>query len=390
MSKPRTHVLLFAATVASVVVTALYFDTGFQLAIGETHDTSKLRTAFLHAGEFAGTLLSILLAHEFGHYFAARFHKVDASLPYFIPLPILSPFGTMGAVIRMQGTIARRAALLDIGASGPLCGLVLAIPLYAWGAHHSTLVVRETTHGMELGESILLQLLDRIAIGPIAPNMEVELSPMAFGAWAGLFVTMINLLPVGQLDGGHVAYALFGRRQDRFARIVHRLSLLVFAVAFARPIIADVVGGRGLEAFGRNAAGTLFWLVWFLILPVLGALSQRRHPETDNVDGSEKEEIRGSRSTVPIRERIFMIVALLVGASLLEDRSPRVAIPGWIVLIGGVLAVEATRGTLRGPHDTFDHPETNDGDLDGVRRVVGIVTLIFFILLFMPTPMRPT
>ena len=99
------------------------------------------RAALAHAAQFTGALLAILLAHEFGHYIAARLHKVDASLPFFIPLPILSPFGTMGAVIRMRSVIPTRRALFDIGAAGPLAGLALAIPLYAWGVAHSEVVV---------------------------------------------------------------------------------------------------------------------------------------------------------------------------------------------------------------------------------------------------------
>src|SRR5207253_4087846 len=100
-----------------------------------THD------AVLHGAQFTGALLTILVAHELGHYVAARIHKVDASLPFFIPMPLISPFGTMGAVIRMRGVIPTRAALLDIGASGPLAGLAFAIPLYLWGAAHSRVVV---------------------------------------------------------------------------------------------------------------------------------------------------------------------------------------------------------------------------------------------------------
>ena len=127
----RTNAWLFAATVASVLVTQW--------------DPSEPRpVAMLHAGQFAGALLVILLAHEFGHYVAARLHKVDASLPFFIPLPILSPFGTMGAVIRMRSVIPTRRALLDIGAAGPLAGLALAIPLYAWGTAHSQVVSLDT------------------------------------------------------------------------------------------------------------------------------------------------------------------------------------------------------------------------------------------------------
>ena len=129
----RLHAQLFAATVASVFLTGL--DAG-----DKWWSPSLTRESLKHGLLFAGSLLVILVAHESGHYIAARIHKVDTSLPYFIPLPLLSPFGTMGAVIRMRGTIATRRALLDIGASGPLAGLVFAIPLYVWGTAHSQAV----------------------------------------------------------------------------------------------------------------------------------------------------------------------------------------------------------------------------------------------------------
>src|ERR1700733_11756006 len=151
----RTNAWLFAATTVSMFVTWWY-----------PHVPS--RASFAEAGQYTGTLLAILLAHEFGHYIAARIHRVDASLPYFIPLPILSPFGTMGAVIRMRSIIPTRRALLDIGAAGPLAGLALAIPAYAWGVAHSQVVSLDTAGaGLQLGDSLLLRLLDHVFAPPI-------------------------------------------------------------------------------------------------------------------------------------------------------------------------------------------------------------------------------
>jgi membrane-associated protease RseP (regulator of RpoE activity) len=123
----QTNAWLFLATVASTFLTWMQME----------HAGPPTRVGVLHALQYTGALMAILLAHEFGHYIAARIHKVDASLPYFIPLPFLSPFGTMGAVIRMRSVIPTRRALLDIGAAGPLAGLALAIPLYAWGIAHA-------------------------------------------------------------------------------------------------------------------------------------------------------------------------------------------------------------------------------------------------------------
>src|SRR5687767_5409242 len=164
----RKNLLLFLATVASVFTT--YVVMNKKAAAGWFAPEG-----LLHGGQFAGTLLTILVAHEFGHYIAARIHKVDASLPYFIPLPLLSPFGTMGAVIRMRGTIPTRRALLDIGAAGPLAGLVFAIPLYLYGIAHSQLITVDG-EGVQLGESILLKTLDWMAGPKVTPGTDILLS----------------------------------------------------------------------------------------------------------------------------------------------------------------------------------------------------------------------
>ncbi len=208
---------------------------------------------------FSLTLLAILGAHEMGHYVFARLHKVDATLPYFIPLPIVG-IGTLGAVIRIRGRIPHRNALVDIGASGPLAGLVVAVPLLLWGLGHSQVVAvppAELTFPAEdsllmvlrglfawvmelitqtpsppepyvpgatvFGHSLLMQGLTWLALGPLPANTEVMMHPVVIAGWFGLFVTLLNLLPVGQLDGGHLAYALWGPR----ARWVGKAAALV-------------------------------------------------------------------------------------------------------------------------------------------------------------------
>jgi len=331
----RTNALLFLATVASIYVTWMF-------------DWSKGRFDLSRLGEaslFAATLLCILVAHESGHYVAARIHKVDASLPYFLPMPILSPFGTMGAVIRMRGTIPTRRALLDIGAAGPLAGLVLAIPLYAWGVAHSKLVPLGIDGG-ELGESLLLRLIERVA-GPVTPEgMELSLSPIAYAAWAGMFVTMINLLPVGQLDGGHVAYALFGTRQDRFAFTVHRSMLVFFLVSVVSFVLRDLRAGLGLHHFADAVGNSLFWLVWFEVLAILGALSTRAQGPA----GARKVE-----QDVPIRTRAVATLSLAVLASFGHDRSTPLLWGAWFIGLGLLLAMEVKSGVLRA-HSLLDHP----------------------------------
>ncbi|HXI59586.1 MAG TPA: site-2 protease family protein, partial [Polyangia bacterium] len=176
-------------------------------------------------------LLMILVCHEFGHYFTARAHGVDASLPFFIPLPPGLGLGTMGAVIGMRNVTSDRRKLIDIGAAGPLCGLAVAIPVILYGLSLSK-VGPAVPHSLQEGNSLLYAVLKFISKGAWLPgnNQDVFMHPTAWAGWAGLLVTMINLLPIGQLDGGHIATAYFGNNYRRFARILHRL-LPVGAVA---------------------------------------------------------------------------------------------------------------------------------------------------------------
>jgi membrane-associated protease RseP (regulator of RpoE activity) len=165
---------------------------------------------------FAGALLVILTTHELGHYLLSKIHRVPASLPLFIPGPPHF-IGTFGAIIRMRGPILSRRALFDIGVAGPLAGFVVAVVALIIGLNLSTVVDRTATFRLQLGEPLLLQFVSWLVIGPLPPEADVVLHPIGFAAWFGLFVTSLNLLPIGQLDGGHVAYALWGRRQRTMA-----------------------------------------------------------------------------------------------------------------------------------------------------------------------------
>ncbi len=165
---------------------------------------------------FAATLLVILVTHEFGHYLLSLIHRVPASLPLFIPGPPHF-IGTFGAIIRMRGPIMNRRALFDIGVAGPLAGFAVAVVALVVGLNLSTVVERESTYGLHLGEPLLLQFMSWLVIGSLPPDMDVVLHPIGFAAWFGLFVTSLNLIPIGQLDGGHVAYALWGKRQRTMA-----------------------------------------------------------------------------------------------------------------------------------------------------------------------------
>jgi membrane-associated protease RseP (regulator of RpoE activity) len=175
---------------------------------------------------FAGTLLFILLTHEFGHFIFSKIHRVPASLPLFIPGPPHF-IGTFGAIIRMRGPILNRRALFDIGVAGPLAGFAVALVALAVGLFLSTVIDRTSTFGLQLGEPLLLKFMAWVIIGPLPPEADVLLHPVAFAAWFGLFVTSLNLIPIGQLDGGHVAYALWGHRQRTMAYAVIPLLIML-------------------------------------------------------------------------------------------------------------------------------------------------------------------
>ena len=226
-------------------------------------------------------LMAILISHELGHYVAARLHRVPASLPYFVPLP-LPPLGTMGAVILMRGRIRSRNALLDIGASGPLAGLAVAIPVLIYGIATSPVQPLPIGTGYNAeGHSILYVLLLHALKGPIPEGHDIMLQPTAFAGWVGLLVTMINLIPARQLDGGHVAYALIGERFHALSRALRRALLpLGLGVGLYYGLPALLSGKRGGALFEAFAPGTQ-WLLWWGLLKLIGGAGGREHPPTD-------------------------------------------------------------------------------------------------------------
>lgn len=197
-------------------------------------------------------IILILLGHELGHYFMSRRYGMRATLPFFLPFP-LSPFGTLGAVIRMEGPLLSRKALFDTGVAGPLTSLLLSIPAIAIGLKYSTLI--PTSHLKEgttlrLADPFLFSMIQRLVLGEVPENVDVLLHPIGYAGWVGLFVTALNLFPVGQLDGGHIAYALFGRK-----------SRAIFLIA---------ITGMGFITVFYNPG-------WFLML-ILMILFGFRHP----------------------------------------------------------------------------------------------------------------
>ena len=237
-----------------------------------------LTTVAVGGWRFSAGLLSILLAHEFGHYFTARRYRVPASLPYFIPFPI-SLFGTLGAFIRMSPRIPDRRALFDIAAAGPLAGLVLAIPLSYIGISLSEVVHKDALPGntISLGEPLLFQYLGWLAHGSIGKDLDLVLHPLAFAGWAGMFVTALNLLPVGQLDGGHISHALFGGK-SRWVGLSIFAGLAAYSVV---PILAQLLIVALPDWFGGLSRYPFFnqepsWLFLLVLLWLIGF----RHPRT--------------------------------------------------------------------------------------------------------------
>jgi membrane-associated protease RseP (regulator of RpoE activity) len=202
--------------------------------------------------------MSILLAHEMGHYLACRYYGVDATLPFFIPFPIpaLSLIGTLGAFIRIRSPIPHRRALFDIGIAGPIAGFVVSLPVLVLGILEAELhPTAPQPAGLSFGEPLLFQWAASWVLGPVSEDMTLYIGPLGLAAWFGLLVTALNMLPIGQLDGGHVTYALLRERAAAISRI-------------------GSWGCVALIYFGPN------WLVWSLLLRLLG----RRHPPTLDED----------------------------------------------------------------------------------------------------------
>ena len=183
-------------------------------------------SSLLRGLPFAGTLLGILVIHEFGHYVFSRIHRVPASFPLFIPGPPHF-IGTFGAIIRLRSPIMNRRALFDIGVAGPIAGFLAAVVALMIGLSLSEVTPRDHIYGLQLGEPLLLQFFAWLIFGPIPETSDVVLHPVGFAAWFGLFVTALNLIPLGQLDGGHVAFAVLGHRQRTIALAIIPILLVL-------------------------------------------------------------------------------------------------------------------------------------------------------------------
>lgn len=249
-------------------------------AAGETDGMPSLGDLWLGL-PYCLSLMAILGAHELGHYFAARHHGVPVTLPYFIPLPV-SLIGTFGAVIFFKGPTPNKRALLDIGAAGPLAGLVFAIPILIYGLAISP-VQPLPESGILEGNSIVYALAKLTIKGQILPNgsQDVLLSQVAWAGWVGLLVTGLNLIPVGQLDGGHIAYALFGKR----ARLLYW------------PVLATLVTLIVVGIVRQIPNMYVMWGFWVVLLFFFGRFYAEPLDDVTPLDG---------------RRRVLAIISLVV------------------------------------------------------------------------------
>ncbi len=242
------NLLLFIITIFSTLyIGALYAESNAEYSLSFTW--------LLQGWPYSLSLLTILGAHELGHYFAARYHKVPVTLPYFIPLPTpYSLLGTMGAFIKIKAPFKNRRVMLDVGAAGPLAGMVFAIPILYYGLATSPVLPLPSSTYLAEGNSIIYLLMKYLVHGQILPanGMDVSLNQIAWAGWVGLLVTGLNLLPLGQLDGGHVAFVLFGKK----------------ARSFFWPVIISLAAIILLTQ-------TYTWTLWIMMLFFLG----RQHAE---------------------------------------------------------------------------------------------------------------
>jgi membrane-associated protease RseP (regulator of RpoE activity) len=250
----RTHIILFLLTFLTMsfvdVITALWFGAENPLDL-VTWGT------FANGLWYSIPMLAILGAHEFGHYFYCRKHSVDATLPYFLPAP-LPLTGTLGAVIRIREAFPSKRALFDIGIAGPIAGFVALLPFLVGGLMLSSVQAVPETY-LYFGEPLFFKAVARAYFGELPPGHDVFLHPMGFAAWFGMLATALNLMPFGQLDGGHIAYAVFGRH----ARYVS---------------IATLAGAVFLTLrYGSLTAMTVMMVIMALVLGI-------RHPQIVDED----------------------------------------------------------------------------------------------------------
>jgi membrane-associated protease RseP (regulator of RpoE activity) len=251
------HRALLLATLITTTLAGAEHYGGFISDFSGKVPQVSMTALFLNGLWYSATILAILGCHELGHYIACRYYDVDASRPFFLPMPFLLT-GTLGAFIRIREPIPSKRMLFDIGIAGPIAGFLIAVPALFIGlrlSHVVALPVRLPPGTMDLGEPLLFKLAARLIWGAQPAGVTLNLHPMAFAAWFGLLATALNLFPIGQLDGGHISYAVLGRRSTY-------VTLVMIGVAL------------GLARFSSS------WIVWTGLMVVMLIAFGPRHPRT--------------------------------------------------------------------------------------------------------------
>jgi membrane-associated protease RseP (regulator of RpoE activity) len=309
-SVPALNLVLFLLTLLTTTMAGAYM-------AGAERPLSSMRELALGL-PFSMALMVILLCHELGHYVTARYHHVNTSLPYFIPVPFPSLFmiGTFGAFIRIKTPPQSRRVMFDVGAAGPWAGMIPAIIAVYVGLKLSQVTpLDKSLGGLELGDSLLFSYLTRRFLGVDPNTVMITLHPIGFAGWLGLFITSLNLLPVGQLDGGHVVYALFGRSHALISRL---FVLLCFVV----------VGGSHLLGLPHWDG----WLMWSFLLLFLGL----SHPRA--ID-QETPLNPGRRLLAWLTLALFVVTLSPVPFSLTEPTQGNSAEQVYEILCRGVRAL---------------------------------------------------
>jgi membrane-associated protease RseP (regulator of RpoE activity) len=253
------HVFLFLLTVGTTTLAGANHWVAFQLDFVDRQLDLPWPNLLFNGFWYSASILAILGAHEFGHYYACRYYRVDASLPYFLPVPFLRT-GTLGAFIRIRQPIPGKRALFDIGIAGPIAGFLVAVPVLFLGIRLSHMVALPSDfQGYELGEPLLFQLAEWVSWGAIPKGYSLNMHPMAFAAWFGLLATALNLFPIGQLDGGHISYAVLGRKS----------TLVTFATMFCLIALTFVSSS---------------WIVWTVLTVAMLLSFGPNHPRTHDED----------------------------------------------------------------------------------------------------------
>jgi membrane-associated protease RseP (regulator of RpoE activity) len=252
------HLGLFLLTVVTTTAAGALNYVGFLQGVGTPTDGLGGVALALNGLWFSVPFLGFLTAHEFGHYGAARWHGLRPSLPYYIPfLPLLT--GSLGAVIVFRGRFPNRRILFDFAAGGPLAGFVVAVVALAIGLHWSAVIRIPSTDGGWLGEPLMYHWLEAMIVGPIPEGKSVLVHPTALAGWFGLLFTMMNLVPVSQLDGGHITYAVI-RRHSRWVSVAGLLALVSFVLWYRTPS----------------------WILWIALLLGLTRVVGWEHPPSED------------------------------------------------------------------------------------------------------------